>query len=125
MVVDVVDIRKRIQKVRNDVSDSVLERRFPEPAAEQINAETSLEFVPGTDAGVTEQLQPSLPLDTEEQDRKIPLATQQAHRAVAHAMSMPSFNLNVTNKHSSRLLMTLITLQLITNLILVAVLIFK
>lgn len=128
MVVDVVDIRKRIQKVRNDVSDSVLSRRLPATASEQINQDVSLDFIPAEEeqaALKTGDMQSTLPLDLEQLDQQIPNSTKAAHRAVTDAMSMPSFNLNVTNRHSSRLLMGLIALQLLTNLILVVVLLLK
>ena len=37
------------------------------------------------------------------------------------AMSMPAFNLNIKNRHSSGLLITLIILQLVSNLMLMAI----
>lgn len=128
MVVDVVDIRKRIQKVRNDVSDSVLSRRLPEAASEQVNQDVSLEFVPAEHedtAQASQFSQASLPLEETVSAQQIPASTKIAHRAVTDAMAMPSFNLNITNRHSSRLLMALIALQLFTNLVLVIVLILK
>ena len=123
MIVDVIDIRKRIQKVRNDVSNAVLSRQLPEVASEQVNADVTLEFVPSPDSTDTEQSK--LPLGLPEVSDAIPQQTKQAHRAITDIASMPSFNLNVTNRHSSRLLIGLIAMQLLTNLILVAVLIVK
>ena len=123
MIVDVIDIRKRIQKVRNDVSNAVLSRQLPEVASEQVNADVTLEFVPSPDSADTEQSK--LPLGLTEVSDAIPQQTKQAHRAITDIASMPSFNLNVTNRHSSRLLIGLIAMQLLTNLILVAVLIVK
>ena len=128
MVVDVVDIRKRIQKVRNDVSDSVLSRRLPNATSEQVNQDVSLEFVPAEHedtAQASRFSQASLPLEDTASAQNIPASTKIAHRAVTDAMAMPSFNLNITNRHSSRLLMALIALQLFTNLVLVIVLILK
>ena len=123
MIVDVIDIRKRIQKVRNDVSNAVLSRQLPEVESEQVNADVTLEFVPSPDSADTEQSK--LPLGVPEVSDAIPQQTKQAHRAITDIASMPSFNLNVTNRHSSRLLIGLIAMQLLTNLILVAVLIVK
>ena len=123
MIVDVIDIRKRIQKVRNDVSNAVLSRQLPEVASEQVNADVTLEFMPSPDSADTEQSK--LPLGLPEVSDAIPHQTKQAHRAITDIASMPSFNLNVTNRHSSRLLIGLIAMQLLTNLILVAVLIVK
>lgn len=123
MIVDVIDIRKRIQKVRNDVSNAVLSRQLPEVEFEEVNADVKLEFVPAPDSADTEQSK--LPLGLPEVSDAIPQQTKQAHRAIHDIASMPSFNLNVTNRHSSRLLIGLIAMQLLTNLILVAVLIVK
>jgi hypothetical protein len=124
MIVDVIDIRKRIQKVRNDVSNAVLSRQLPEIVSEQVNADVQLEFVPSPDSA-EQGGQNNLPLGLSEVSDTIPQQTKQAHRAITDMASMPSFNLNVTNRHSSRLLIALITMQLLTNLILVAVLIAK
>ena len=123
MIVDVIDIRKRIQKVRNDVSNAVLSRQLPEAASEQVNADVKLEFVPSPES--TDTKQSKLALGLPEVSDTIPQQTKQAHRAITDIASMPSFNLNVTNRHSSRLLIGLIAMQLLTNLILVAVLIVK
>ena len=123
MIVDVIDIRKRIQKVRNDVSNAVLSRQLPEVKFEPVNADVTLEFVPSPDSSDTEQSK--LPQGLPEVSDAIPQQTKQAHRAITDIASMPSFNLNVTNRHSSRLLIGLIAMQLLTNLILVAVLIVK
>ena len=123
MIVDVIDIRKRIQKVRNDVSNAVLSRQLPEVEFEPVNADVTLEFVPSPDSAETEKSK--LPLGLPEVSDAIPQQTKQAHRAITDIASMPSFNLNVTNRHSSRLLIGLIAMQLLTNLILVAVLIVK
>jgi len=124
MIVDVIDIRKRIQKVRNDVSNAVLSRQLPEIVSEQVNADVQLEFVPSPDSA-EQGGQNNLPLGLSEVSDTIPQQTKQAHRAITDMASMPSFNLNVTNRHSSRLLIALIAMQLLTNLILVAVLIAK
>ena len=124
MIVDVIDIRKRIQKVRNDVSNAVLSRQLPEISSKQINQDVHMEFVPSPDSA-DEASQTSLPLGLADSSGAIPHQTRQAHRAISDMASMPSFNLNVTNRHSSRLLIALIAMQLLTNLILVAVLIAK
>ena len=47
------------------------------------------------------------------------------HNALTKAMSMPSFNLNIKNRQSSGLIITLILLQLLSNVILMAILLLK
>ena len=47
------------------------------------------------------------------------------HRGIIHSMSLPSFNLNIKNKHSSQLLIILISLQILTNAFLLLILFYR
>ena len=58
MVVDVIDIRKRIQRIRNDVSNALIARNEPQPYEEQLTPDVGLSVLPAettehqkTDAG--------------------------------------------------------------------------
>ena len=46
MVVDVIDIRKRIQRIRNDVSDALIARHEPQPYEEQLSPDAELSVLP-------------------------------------------------------------------------------
>ena len=46
MVVDVIDIRKRIQRSRNDVSDALIARHEPQPYEEQLTPDVELSVLP-------------------------------------------------------------------------------
>jgi hypothetical protein len=129
MVVDVIDIRKRIEKIRNEVSEAIVSRHefeaHEEALREDINLSVSAsEAQPQTDGA------PELPLlEDEKAEAKTgaPFAdpTLATHRAMTQMMSMPSFTLNVKNRHSNRLLIMLFAVQLVTNLVLIMVVLNK
>ena len=128
MVVDVIDIRKRIQRIRNDVSDALVARHESQPYEEQLSPDVELSVLPAetaeyqkTDAGnKNPSAESKIKAETQAQAKAI-----STYRGVSHALSMPSFNLNITNRHSSTLLISLIILQLVSNLILITLLLIK
>lgn len=130
MVVDVIDIRKRIEKIRNDVSEAIVSQHEFESREEALREDISLSVSP---AGTPPQIEdaPELPLSDAAGN---PAPTRQpkqgnqniaTHRAMTQMMSMPSFTLNVKNRHSNRLLLSLFAVQLVTNLVLIAILLNK
>ena len=130
MVVDVIDIRKRIEKIRNDVSEAIVSQHEFESREEALREDISLSVSP---VGTPPQIEdtPELPLSDAAGN---PAPTRQpeqgnqniaTHRAMTQMMSMPSFTLNVKNRHSNRLLLSLFAVQLVTNLVLIAILLNK
>ena len=126
MVVDVIDIRKRIEKIRNEVSEAIVSKHSYSLPDEQLREDVQFSV---EDAELREAA-PELPLENE----AVPAQTPQTgvsepsiamHKAMTKAMSMPAFNLNIKNRHSSGLLITLIILQLVSNLMLMAILLLK
>lgn len=126
MVVDVIDIRKRIQRIRNDVSDALIARHEPQPYEEQLTPDVELSVLPAEIAGhqKTDAGKP-VPITKAEAETSAQAKAISSYRGVSHALSMPSFNLNITNRHSSTLLISLIILQLVSNLILITLLMIK
>ena len=130
MVVDVIDIRKRIEKIRNDVSEAIVSQHEFEAREEALREDITLSVSPaGTPAEVEDV--PELPL-SELAGSKVPTSQPKqgnqniaTHRAMTQMMSMPSFTLNVKNRHSNRLLLSLFAVQLVTNLVLIAILLNK
>lgn len=129
MVVDVIDIRKRIQRIRNDVSDAIVARYDTQRYDEQLTPDAKLSVIPAEpDSDISQddekkaEASSSAAVSEEQSPRSDAIAT---YRGVTNALAMPSFNLNITNRHSSTLLISLIMLQLVTNLILITLLIFK
>ena len=125
MVVDVIDIRKRIEKIRNEVSEAIVSKHSynlpDENLRDDVNfsiQDTSLKQ-PDADASTDEQK------SLEKKRTGVTDTTIAMHNALTKAMSMPSFNLNIKNRQSSGLLITLILLQLISNVILMAILLLK
>ena len=116
MAEDVIDIRKRIEEIRNEVStamtdggETVIQSR---PAGEV--AEFS---VPGITAApaTTATANASVP----DYD---PTVLPQTKLGLDEALKMPSFQLNVRNQSPNKLLLFLVTTQLMTNIGLIAIL---
>ena len=125
MVVDVIDIRKRIEKIRNEVSEAIVSKHSYNLPDENLRDDVNFSIQdsslnqPDADASVDEQ-QALKNRRTGVTDTTIAM-----HNALTKAMSMPSFNLNIKNRQSSGLIITLILLQLISNVILMAILLLK
>ncbi len=114
MAEDVIDIRKRIEEIRNEVStamtdggETVIQSR---PAGEL--AEFSVPGVTSTaSAAVKEPVQAPDPVEL-----------VKAKSGLDEALKMPSFQLNVRNQGPNKLLIFLVVTQLATNIGLMAIL---
>ena len=125
MVVDVIDIRKRIEKIRNEVSEAIVSKHSYNLPDEKLRDDVNFSIKDASlnqpDADVSVDDQQSL----EKKRTGVTDTTVAMHNALTKAMSMPSFNLNIKNRQSSGLIITLIILQLISNVILMAILLLK
>ena len=125
MVVDVIDIRKRIEKIRNEVSEAIVSKHSYNLPDENLRDDVNFSIQdsslnqPDADASIDEQQ------SLEKKRTGVTDTTIAMHNALTKAMSMPSFNLNIKNRHSSGLIITLILLQLISNVVLMAILLLK
>ena len=125
MVVDVIDIRKRIEKIRNEVSEAIVSKHSYNLPNENLRDDVNFSIQdsslhqPDADASTGEQK------SLEKERTGVTDTTIAMHNALTKAMSMPSFNLNIKNRQSSGLIITLILLQLISNVILMAILLLK
>jgi len=121
-VVDVIDIRKRIEKIRNEVSEAIVSQTDFHAQEEHLREDISLEIMPSGEPPAqrqnTQNGEATLPLDFKDKNQIQDKAT---HRAMTQMMAMPSFTLNVKNRQSSPLLIGLFGVQLITNIVLIIV----
>ena len=125
MVVDVIDIRKRIEKIRNEVSEAIVSKHSYNLPDEKLRDDVNFSIQDSSlnqhDADTSLDDQQAL----EKKRTGVTDTTIAMHNALTKAMSMPSFNLNIKNRQSSGLIITLILLQLISNVILMAILLLK
>ena len=125
MVVDVIDIRKRIEKIRNEVSEAIVSKHSYNLPDENLRDDVNFSI---QDSSLN-QLEADASIDEQQALEKrrtgVTDTTIAMHNALTKAMSMPSFNLNIKNRQSSGLIITLIILQLISNVILMAILLLK
>ena len=124
MANEVVDIRRRIEEMRNEVSAAIVSNRDLAEASRSIgiNADISLthsEAKSLDDAGAAEQ-QSSPP--SEFSNSIISDETVKTYKALEMAAKMPTFQLNVRNQVSNRLLFLMVGIQLATNMLLILVL---
>ena len=125
MVVDVIDIRKRIEKIRNEVSEAIVSKHSYNLPDENLRDDVNFSIKdaslnqPDADTSIDEQK------SLEKKRTGVTDTSIAMHNALTKAMSMPSFNLNIKNRQSSGLIITLILLQLISNVILMAILLLK
>ena len=118
MAEDVIDIRKRIEEIRNEVSSAIT--TGDETVIASRPAGDIAEFsVPGVSnsAAAVKRAEPE-PLPAAQ-------TLTQAHDALDDALKLPSFQLNVRNQGPNKLLMFLVGTQLITNIALIAVIWLK
>ena len=124
MADEVVDIRKRIEEMRNEVSAAIVSRQELDDATFAIgqNADISLanQTVEPAARAVNDGHSPvdaattSLPANMRISDDMM-----NAHKGVETALKMPAFQLNVRNQTSNNLLLAVIGIQLLTNILLI------
>ena len=107
---DVVDIRKRIEEMRNEVSAAIVSGREQEQATRALGelADIAISSEIGS-ADVKGWKKTKAPSDT----------MVQTHRSIENALKMPAFTLNVRNQISNKLLFAVIGIQLLTNILLI------
>ena len=124
MADDVVDIRKRIEEMRNEVSAAIVSRQELEDATYAVgqNADISLgkqTAEPGA-RSLNDGYSPvnaaatSSPASTRISDNMV-----SAHKGIEAALKLPAFQLNVRNQISNSLLLAVIGIQLLTNILLI------
>ncbi|WP_348721263.1 hypothetical protein [uncultured Candidatus Puniceispirillum sp.] len=115
---DVVDIRKRIEEIRNEVSSaSISQREQPRSRtmgniAELAVAQGSAQYQDQTDK-VPEN---AVPQDAPQNDTKA---------ALDSALQMPAFTLNVKNQVSNKTLFAFCIIQTLSNIAIIGVLLWK
>ena len=120
MAEDVIDIRKRIEEMRNEVSSALAEDHdviIPSQPAGEI-AEFS---VPGvTVASAAASAAPALAREATQPTPDVE-TIRRTKGALDDALQLPSFQLNVRNQGMNKVLLFLVACQLVTNVCLIAI----
>ena len=107
---DVVDIRKRIEEMRNEVSAAIVSGREQDQAARALGELADIAISSNQQPAVVEGWQrTAAPSDM----------MVHTHKSIDNALKMPAFTLNVRNQISNRLLLAVIGIQLLTNILLI------
>jgi hypothetical protein len=107
---DVVDIRKRIEEMRNEVSAAIVSGREQEQAARALGALA--------DIAISSNQQPADAQGWQKTAAPSDMMVN-THKSIDNALKMPAFTLNVRNQISNRLLLAVIGIQLLTNILLI------
>ena len=126
MADEVVDIRRRITEMRNEVSAAIVSNRDVVAASRSVGNRANISFAqPNSENngdmretnGVSAQQSETVSKTTSGSVSDETVAT---YKGLDAAAKMPAFQLNVRNQASNRLLLAMISIQVITNILLVA-----
>ena len=107
---DVVDIRKRIEEMRNEVSAAIVSGREQGEATRALGELAEIAISSNQSAPDTMgSYRTAAPSDT----------TANTFKSIDNALKLPAFTLNVRNQISNRLLFVVIGIQLLTNVLLI------
>ena len=128
MADEVVDIRRRITEMRNEVSAAIVSNRDVVAASRSVGKRANISFAQPTsennkdvrdaDGATVQQSEPTSTTTSV----SISDETVATYKGLDAAAKMPAFQLNVRNQISNRLLLFMISIQVITNILLVAAL---
>ena len=118
MAEDVIDIRKRIEEIRNEVS-SAMESNEETVISSRPAGELAEFSVSGVTTAAATTVRKEAPTPPE------PIVLPEARTALDEALKLPSFQLNVRNQGVNKMLMFLVASQLVTNVGLIAILWYK
>ena len=128
MADEVVDIRRRITEMRNEVSAAIVSNRDVVVASRSVGKRANISFaqpnseddqdIRGSDGASAKQSDPSSTTTSE----SISDETVATYKGLDAAAKMPAFHLNVRNQASNRLLLAMVGIQVITNILLVTAL---
>ena len=128
MADEVVDIRRRITEMRNEVSAAIVSNRDVAVASRSVGNRANISFaqsnaednrdMKGSEGAAAQQSESSSTTTGESISDEM-VAT---YKGLDAAAKMPAFQLNVRNQASNRLLLAMIGIQVITNILLVAAL---
>ena len=121
MADEIVDIRKRIEEMRNEVSAAIIANREVRSAAQSLghNSDISLATSSIEPTARVAVSQPGHAASGSASPQPVSDTVVNTHKGLEAALNMPSFQLNVRNQISNKLLLVVIGIQLLTNILLI------
>ena len=126
MADEVVDIRRRITEMRNEVSAAIVSNRDVVAASRSVGNQANISVAQPSSEN-NKNLKGSDGAEAQQSDAtsttisgSISDETAATYKGLDAAAKMPAFQLNVRNQASNRLLLAMISIQVITNILLVA-----
>ena len=125
MADEVVDIRKRIEEMRNEVSAAIVSHQEMEDTTYAVGQNADISLGKQTDEpaarAVNDSHSPVVEADATSSPANSRVSDDMVnkHKGVETALKMPAFQLNVRNQTSNNLLLAVIGIQLLTNILLI------
>ena len=124
MADEVVDIRKRIEEMRNEVSAAIVSHQELEDTTYAVGQNADISLGKQTDEPAARAVNDShSPVDgtvtSSPANIRVSDDMVNKHNGVEAALKMPAFQLNVRNQTSNNLLLAVIGIQLLTNILLI------
>jgi hypothetical protein len=124
MADEVVDIRKRIEEMRNEVSAAIVSHQELEDTTYAVGRNGDISLSKQTDEPAARAVNDSYrPVDAAATSSPTNIRVSDdmvnKHKGVETALKMPAFQLNVRNQTSNNLLLSVIGIQLLTNILLI------
>ena len=122
MADEVVDIRKRIEEMRNEVSAAIIANREVRSVAQSLGHNSDISLVTSSIeplVGAAAVSQPGHTASGSAPPQPVSDAMVNTHKGLQTALNMPAFQLNVRNQISNTLLLVVIGIQLLTNILLI------
>jgi hypothetical protein len=117
---DVVDIRKRIEEIRNEVSSASISQR-EQPRSRTIGNIAELAVAQGSAQPQYQDETDKVPENAVPQDAP----QNDTKAALDSALQMPAFTLNVKNQVSNKTLFAFCIIQTLSNIAIIGVLLWK
>ena len=124
MADEVVDIRKRIEEMRNEVSAAIVSHQELEDTTYGVGQNADISLGKQKDEPATSTVNDSRsPVDATATSSPANIRVSDdmvnIHKGIETAVKMPAFQLNVRNQTSNNLLLAVIGIQLLTNILLI------
>ena len=128
MADEVVDIRRRITEMRNEVSAAIVSNRDVMSASRSVGNRANISFGQSASENNKDATKSGSALAQHHEPATTSVSESISDETVANykgldaAAKMPAFQLNVRNQASNRLLLIVIGIQIITNILLITAL---
>jgi hypothetical protein len=119
MADEVVDIRKRIEEMRNEVSAAIIANREVRSAVQSLGHNSDISLATNNIEPAAGAAAVGHAASGSASPQPVSDTVVNTHKGLETALNMPAFQLNIRNQISNKLLLVVIGIQLLTNTLLI------